>query len=148
MYSIDKFFKMHVNEAVNGAHFCPRLSHSRPLWVYYPTKRFPQITFEVEEDIFPVLVKPNIHVLAKGRRLDTGEIITGDLIQRPMLTFATWTEFENNSWYQHYIGLYYWCIEIFNQDGKFTIDRNIYEILKAEDITNGRSVRELYIYRQ
>lgn len=133
---IKEFVKVHIMEIENGAFFTPRQSHRRPLWMYYPTDRFPFYTFEVEEPVFPVKLDGDISILAEGVRIDNNQKVVGDLIRRPMLTFAY--EVHNARYY--YCPLYYWCCEIFNQQGKFTIHRDNFNIIKVVDYL-GRSIR-------
>ena len=130
MYPMKEFIRNHKIEIENGAHFVPRQTHRRPLWMYYPNKRFPFWTFEVEEDIFPECMKvpKDITIEARGIRFDTGEIVEGDLVKRPMLCFAvTNYPYELR---QEFIPLYYFCTEIFNKQGKFIVLRDEIEIIR------------------
>ena len=121
-----EFIRNHLIEIENGAHFTPRLTHRRPLWFYYPTKKFPFVTIEVEEDIFPEYARNDVVIEAIGKRIDNNEIISGDLIKRPMIYFAVATKFPN----QWFCPLFYWCTEIFDGKHRYLVYRDEIEIIK------------------
>ena len=130
MYDMKKFIREHVIEIENGAHFTPRMTWRRPLWFYYPTKRFPFVTIEVDEDIFPEKIEKDLLIKAEGIRIDNGAKVVGDLVKRPMIYFAV-TNFYK---YQHFQPLFYFCTEIFNKDGKFLVLRDEVKILEVTKI--------------
>ena len=140
MFPISTFIKENIIAIENGAHFTPRLTHSRPLWTYFPTKRFPFFTLEVEEDIFPFYADKNVTIFAEGVRIDNNQKVKGYLIRRPMIYFAVATQSA-----EHWIcPLFYWSCEIFNQNGKFTIHRDNFTIIKAVDIYD-RIIRNYHL---
>lgn len=122
-----EFIKNHLIEIENGAHFTPRMTRRRPLWFYYPTKRFPFVTIEVEEDIFPEYAPHDITVEAVGKRIDNNEKVIGDLIKRPMIYFAV----ANLLTEQWFCPLFYWCTEIFDGKHHHTVFRDEIKIIRT-----------------
>ena len=131
---IKDFVHNHISEVENGAYFTPRKTHRRQLWMYYPTDRFPFYTFEVDEPIFPVKLDKDISILAEGIRIDNNKKVIGDLVRRPMLTFA----YEVHNARAYYCPLYFWCCEIFNKQGKFIVYRDEIKIIEAVTWNGGR----------